>query len=176
MNIDVGKLRKARDQAKSSSKSLKRKLKIDGEWNNNSGCPQFAARVELSNGEYQLLADSPTFLGGNEMAPSPIQYFAFGCLSCYAVMFANNAALAGVDITSIKAHARGDLSYSTMLNATLGDIPFLTEFTIHLDVDLDTSDNIINDIKARTDANCPALWIARAGVPVSTIVTNVRKK
>ena len=64
---------------KDLSKSKKSK-KIECLWKFEGGMPQLKSKIQYPNGKTTIQADFAPFMGGNGLAPDPIQYCLFGLL------------------------------------------------------------------------------------------------
>lgn len=77
-------------------------MRLDGEWRTDETLPQFGGVVKFPQGEVLFEADFPSFLGGEGRAPTPLAYCFYGAMCCYGATFATQAALAGVNLRSLR--------------------------------------------------------------------------
>lgn len=144
-------------------------IDLSGEWRADDSLPQFGGPVKFGQGEVTLEADFPRFFGGDGRAPSPLMYCFYGAMSCYAVTFATQAAMAGVALRALSIGLRLSVDFRTALG--LGEYPPMSEFAFELAVDTDASEEQLERLKRLADERCPAIWAMKNSVPHSTSVS-----
>src|SRR5690242_905252 len=64
--------------------------------------------VECKRSGFKFVISEPSHVGGQNCAPSPLEFLLSGAVGCYAAVFAFYAAKLGVDYESFEATARAD--------------------------------------------------------------------
>src|SRR5260370_2433199 len=64
--------------------------------------------VACKKSGYKFLISEPAHVGGQNCAPTPLEFLLSGTVGCYAAVFAFYAAKMGVDYESFEATARAD--------------------------------------------------------------------
>jgi uncharacterized OsmC-like protein len=72
----------------------------------------FAGGKENTDRKAALLvdADQPAFLGGQNTAPNPVEYFLHALDSCLTVTLVSHAAVQGIQLEAVKTFAEGDMN------------------------------------------------------------------
>lgn len=115
---------------------------LDSEWVN--GCYQVArtgavrqngAEIETKTTRYSLESDEPAALLGTDEAASPGEYILQALAGCYAVTFAANAAVRGIELSSLKFDFEADFDLQGFLNLNDAVRPGAQEVrvTVHAD-------------------------------------------
>jgi uncharacterized OsmC-like protein len=113
-------------------------------------------------------ADFPAFLSGEGRAPSPLIYCFWGALSCYASTFAMQAAMAGIEIRSLRSRLRLNVDFRGALG--VADVLPLDTFRFEIEVETEASDADVARVKLLADERCPAIWAMDHQVPHTTDV------
>jgi uncharacterized OsmC-like protein len=84
---------------------------LDGSRNSSTIQNFFAGGNENTNRPeaFQVDADQPDFLGGQNTAPNPVEYLLHTLGSCLTTTLAYHAAVQGIEITEIESDYEGDL-------------------------------------------------------------------
>lgn len=80
----------------------KKSKKIECSWNFDEGKPLVTSTIQHARGETLLQADFAPFMGGEGLAPDPIQYCLFGLAACFAGTFMSVATMMGIEIQETK--------------------------------------------------------------------------
>ena len=85
-NVDMEKIRNTAENGRKDIQSLKKPVKLEGEWNLFDLDKGYQFRTELSyeKGKEVIEIDSPSFLGGNGNRLGPMAYCIAGITSCFA--------------------------------------------------------------------------------------------
>ncbi len=165
-NVNVDALTKTITQGESDPSSLVQEVSFDGEWRSEQG-PQFTTTIPVPNGEpFIFEADFPPPMGGTGSAPNPLAYCFWGGLACYAMTFAQEAALRGVALRGLRAHATAEVDMSRALGVS--DNPPVERIDWTLDVDADADATTLDAIKATADEHCPGVYCLRNPVELRT--------
>lgn len=73
--------------------------------------PQFKSNLKTENaGEILLETDESIIMGGQGIAPNPVQVLITGVIACYSAIFAKWAALKGIELKKFKTVATVNLN------------------------------------------------------------------
>lgn len=165
-NVNTQALRKTAATAEADPTAVKQQVSFDGEWQTRGG-PQFVASIPVPNGEpVAFQADFPPPMGGTGSAPNPLAYCFWGGLACYAMTYAQEAALQGVELRALRAHATAEVDMSRALGAS--DNPPVERIDWTLEVDADADADKLAAIKATADARCPGVYCLRNPIDLHT--------
>ncbi len=165
-NINVDTLKQTIALAKSDPSAVVQHVSFEGEWQTDSG-PQFTAAIPMPNGETVIFqADFPPPMGGTGSAPNPLAYCFWGGLACYAMTFAQEAALQGVTLRGLRARTNAEVDMSRALGAT--DNPPVQRIDWTLEVDADAGTDQLDAIKAIADEHCPGVYCLRNPIELHT--------
>ncbi len=100
----MGKFKKTVENAKKNPSATKKTTIIEGFWKLEAKeGPQFETNIKTENaGEILVETDETLLMGGEGMAPNPVQVFISGFLACYSATFAKWAAMEGVILKHFK--------------------------------------------------------------------------
>jgi len=160
-NVRIDNARQSAEKAKTDPSAAQLKIDLVGDWRVDETKPQF-------KGETVFEADFPAFLSGDGRAPSPLIYCFWGALSCYASTFAMQAAMAGIEIKTLRSRLRLNVDFRGALG--VADVEPLDVFRFEIDVQTDASDADIARVKQLADERCPAIWAMDHQVPHTTDV------
>jgi uncharacterized OsmC-like protein len=170
-NVRVDNARRTAETAKTDPTVAQLKVDLIGDWRTDESKPQFGGTVKFAKGETVLEADFPAFLSGEGRAPSPLIYCFWGALSCYASTFAMQAAMAGIEIKSLRSRLRLAVDFRGALG--VADVDPLDTFRFEIDVQTDASAAEVARIKDLADQRCPAIWAMDHRVAHTTEVRRV---
>ncbi len=89
----------------------RRSKKIECSWNLEEGKPQIESKVRHPKGETVLRSDFAPFMGGEGLAPDPIQYCLFGLAACFSGTFVSMATMMRIKIDDLQVSAE---NFSTL--------------------------------------------------------------
>lgn len=165
-NVNVDALRKTINRAQSDPSTAVQEVCFDARWHTDGG-PQCTAAIPLPNGaSVTFEADFPPPMGGTGAAPNPLAYCFWGGLACYAMTYAQEAALRGVELRALRAHARADVDMTRALGVT--DNPPVQRLDWTLEVDADADAATLDAIKAIADEHCPGVYCLRNPIELHT--------
>ena len=167
-NVRVDNARQTAEKAKSDPTAAQLKVDLAGDWRVDDSKPQFGGTVKFAKGETVFEADFPAFLSGEGRAPSPLIYCFWGALSCYASTFAMQAAMAGIEIRSLRSRLRLNVDFRGALG--VADVLPLDTFRFEIEVETEASDADVARVKLLADERCPAIWAMDHQVPHTTDV------
>ena len=158
-------------ECQKNADAAKMEFNLEGEWRTSDDDKQFGGLLSFPQGELELNADFPPFLGGEGRAPSALAYCFYGAMSCYGSTFATQAAMAGVALDEMKINLKLNVDFRGALG--LGSFPPLKDFQFNVQVKSSASDKEVQNIKQLTDERCPAIWAMQNPVPFTTVVTKL---
>jgi uncharacterized OsmC-like protein len=165
-NVNIEALKHTIDKAKNDPGAVRNRVEFDGEWQTQQGAPQFRATIRFPKGETVFEADFPPPMGGSGSAPNPLAYCFWGGLACYAMTFAQEAALQGVQLRALRATMATEVDQSRALGVT--DNPPVDKMDWHLTVDADAPTDQLEQIKRLADEHCPGVWCVRNPIQLNT--------
>lgn len=85
-----------------------------------------------------IVSDEPEAIGGTDEAPNPVEQLLAALGNCYAVGYAVNASLAGIEIRSLEIDLEGDLDLDVFIGVRPGQAGFRAiRANVRLDADAD---------------------------------------
>lgn len=166
-NVNVDALEQTVARAESDPNAAAQQVSFDGEWQTEEGGAQFRATIPVPNGEPVVFeADFPPPMGGTGSAPNPLAYCFWGGLACYAMTYAQEAALQGVELRPLKARAEAKVDMSRALGVT--DNAPVGQINWYLEVDADASGEKLDELKRIADDHCPGVYCLRNPVALTT--------
>ena len=170
-NVRLSNIQKKYSECKESSEAATVQFNLQGEWRTSSDDKQFGGTLLFPQGELNLEADFPPFLGGEGRAPSALAYCFYGAMSCYGSTFATQAAMAGLEIETLKINLNLSVDFRCALG--IGSFPPLKGFEFKVNIQSGASNDDIQKIKKLTDERCPAIWAMQNPVPFTTTAVKV---
>ena len=171
-NVDVAALRETVSRAEGDPSEARLGVHLEGGWNADDADVQFSGDVAFPMGSVTFTADFPSFLGGKGRAPTPLGCCFYGAMCCYGATFATQAALAGVEISSLAISLDLEVDFRAALG--MGDFEPMSDFRFRLEVETNASDEELAAVKQLTNERCPAIWAMKNPVPHHIDVERVR--
>jgi uncharacterized OsmC-like protein len=121
--VDTKALSETLDAVRANPELAQVTFTLDSNWVD--GCHQSAEtgpvrqngeEVETRTARYSLESDEPAALLGTDKAASPGEYVLQALAGCYAVTFAANAAVRGIELSSLKLDMEADFDLQGFLN------------------------------------------------------------
>jgi uncharacterized OsmC-like protein len=156
------------EEAQSNPGVLKKRKRVEGNWHFAEGEPQFEATLAYPAGERTLRADLAPFMGGEGLAPDPIQYCLYGLAACFAATFASLAAADGVGLRSLRVIAENQIDLTQPMG--LGEAPVVKQVTLTLLAASDADQDTLTALERRARERCPGLYCLIHPIPVDTRV------
>jgi putative redox protein len=128
--------------------------------------------VECRKSGFKFIISEPVHVGGQNVAPTPLEFLLSGAIGCYAAVFAFYAAKLGVSYESFEAVARTTMDVRGHM---IPDAPpsGFQEVTIDINVVSDAPPEKLREIERLALAGCPGINTLRQPVPVESRL-NVR--
>jgi len=168
-NVNVSAVKQTAAKAKTDPSAVIQHVTFDGEWQTAPGAPQCQATIPVPNGEPVLFqADFPAPMGGSGLAPNPLAYCFWGGLACYAMTYAQEAALQGIQLRSLRARVNADVDMSRALSAS--ENPPVKTISWLLEVEANASGDTLEDLKRLADEHCPGAYCISNPIELRTTV------
>ena len=165
-NVRVERINEKAQECNQDSDAATIVFNLEGEWRTSDDQKQFGGLLSFPQGELELNADFPPFLGGEGRAPSALAYCFYGAMSCYGSTFATQAAMAGVELDEMKISLQLSVDFRGALG--IGSFPPLSGFRFDVKVKSSASKDQVQMVKQLTDERCPAIWAMQNPVPFTT--------
>ncbi len=138
---------------------------LEGEWNTKGPGAQFRADLVFEGGKLALEMDNPKAMGGDGLAPGPLQYCLFGMASCFAGTFMMVAAQQDVEIRRLKIRVENTVDMTRPLGITRN--PLTDGVRILLSVSSPSPEAVLRKIEEQSREQCPAVWCLTNPIPLS---------
>ena len=123
--------------------------------------------VECKRSGFKFVISEPSHVGGQNCAPSPLEFLLSGAVGCYAAVFAFYAAKLGVSYDSFEAVARTEFDARGHMIADAPSSAF-RKVTISVRVTSDAPADKLREVERLALAGCPGISTLRAPVPVES--------
>jgi len=129
--------------------------------------------VECKKSGNKFIISEPIHVGGQNVAPTPLEFLLSGAIGCYAAVYAFYAAKMGVNYTEFVAVARTTLDVRGHM---IPDAPpsGFQKVEIHVDVVSDAPVEVLEEIQRLALAGCPGINTLRNPVEISGRVNVTR--
>ena len=144
------------EEVKKDYAKAKKSKKVECSWNFEEGKPQIESKVQHPKGETVLRSDFAPFMGGEGLAPDPIQYCLFGLAACFAGTFMSMATMKGVKIQDIRVSAENFTDLSKTLGLT--DHPIVERVKIVTTVKSDAKEEKLKELERMAHERCPGVY------------------
>ena len=166
-NVNLEAVRETARKAAEDPGAATQPVAFDGEWQTAEGAVQFTTEIPLPDGRSVTFeADYPPQMGGTGAAPGPLAYCFWGGIACFAMTYAQEAALKGVEIRSLRARVRTQMNMSRALGVS--DMPPVEGIDWYLEVDADASPEQLAEIKELSDERCPGAYCIKNPIELRT--------
>jgi uncharacterized OsmC-like protein len=123
--------------------------------------------VEAKKSGYKFVISEPVHVGGQNCAPTPLEFLLSGVVGCYAAVFAFYAAKLGVAYDSFEAVARTNFDVRGHMIADAPASGF-QKVTIAISVVSDAPEEKLRQVERLSFEGCPGISTLREPVPVET--------
>jgi len=135
-----------------------------------SSIGQLNELVDCRKSGYKFVISEPVHVGGQNCAPTPLEFLLSGAVGCYAAVFAFYAAKLGVSYESFEAVARTTMDVRGHMMPDAPPSGFQS-VTIDINVVSDASPEQLAEIERLALAGCPGINTLRHPVPVESRLT-----
>ena len=129
--------------------------------------------VETKKSGYKFIISEPVHVGGQNCAPTPLEFLLSGAVGCYAAVFAFYAAKLGVVYDSFEAIARTDFDVRGHMIAGAPTSAF-QKVTITINIVSDAPTDKLAEVQRLSFDGCPGIRTLREPVPVETTLMVTR--
>jgi uncharacterized OsmC-like protein len=123
--------------------------------------------VECRKSGFKFVISEPVHVGGQNVAPTPLEFLLSGAVGCYAAVFAFYAAKLGVSYDSFEATARTNMDVRGHMMPDAPPSGF-QNVTIDIEVVSDAPAEKLREIERLALEGCPGISTLRHPVPVET--------
>jgi putative redox protein len=128
---------------------------------------QLNERVECKRSGFEFVISEPVHVGGQNVAPSPLEFLLSGAVGCYAAVFAFYSAKLGVSYESFEAVARTTMDVRGHMMPDAPPSGF-QKVTIDIDVVSDAPLAALQEVERLALQGCPGISTLRDPVPVES--------
>ena len=129
--------------------------------------------VEARRSGHKFIISEPAHVGGQNCAPSPLEFLLAGAVGCYAAVFAFYAARLGVAYDDFEAAARTEFDARGHM---IADAPTSAFRKVTISVTSDAPEDKLKEVEGLAFAGCPGINTLRAPVPMETWLEVTRSK
>jgi uncharacterized OsmC-like protein len=140
-----------------------------------SSIGQLNELVDCRKSGYKFVISEPVHVGGQNCAPTPLEFLLSGAVGCYAAVFAFYAAKLGVSYDSFEAVARTDFDVRGHMISDAPSSAF-QKVTISINVVSDAPEEKLREVERLSYEGCPGISTLREPVPVETRLNVTRGK
>ena len=144
------------EEVKQDLSKAKKSKRVECSWNFDEGKPQIESKAQHPKGETLLRSDFAPFMGGEGLAPDPVQYCLFGLAACFAGTFMSTATMMGIKIQSLKVSAENMVDLSKSLGLT--NNPIVERVKITTAVKSDAKEEQLKEIERMAHERCPGVY------------------
>jgi uncharacterized OsmC-like protein len=123
--------------------------------------------VDCRKSGHKFIISEPVHVGGQNCAPTPLEFLLAGAVGCYAAVFAFYAAKLGVDYDRFEAVARSEFDVRGHMMTDAPSSAF-RGLTISINVVSDAPAEKLKEVERLALAGCPGISTLREPVPVET--------
>lgn len=165
-NINLKEMKIFVQEVKQDLSKSKKSKKVECLWKLEEGKPQLKSKIQFPKGEATLQADFAPFMGGNGLAPDPIQYCLFGFATCFAGTFMSAATMMGIKIQGLKVSAENFMDLSKTLGLT--ENPIVEKVKITTIVKSDAKEEQLKELEKMAHERCPGVYCLVNPIPLET--------
>ncbi|MFH2006665.1 MAG: OsmC family protein [bacterium] len=167
-NVNVEAMGRFMEQVKADPSLAKKQKRVEGHWSFEQGRPQFTATLAHAKGEHAVESDFAPFMGGEGLAPDPIQYCLYGLAACFGGTFVGLAAAEGVELRAVRVVAENRVDLSRSMG--LSDNPVVEQVSLELHVESDADQEKLAELQSLARERCPGVYCLTNPIPLETSV------
>ena len=142
---------------------------VDGAHNRSTVTGFYGARQEIAHKQtFQMVADEPAILAGNDDGANPVEHLLHALASCITTSMVAHAAVRGIDIQEMESELEGDIDLNGFLGLNSETPKGFTQIRANFRVKAAAED--IETIKSLASFS-PVMNTLVSGVPVEVSVT-----
>jgi uncharacterized OsmC-like protein len=170
-NIDLEKIQNTTENGRKDRQSLRKPVKLEGEWNLFDTDKGYQFRTELSyeKGKEVIEIDSPSFLGGSGNRLGPMAYCIAGITSCFIATFVTIASSQGITLSKLNVRSECNINFAKTFD--IADEPITEGINFEIDARSENADNNkLQEILAIAEEKCPAMYSMRHEIKVKATI------
>jgi uncharacterized OsmC-like protein len=129
--------------------------------------------VECKKSGHKFIISEPVHVGGQNVAPTPLEFLLSGAVGCYAAVFAFYAAKMGVDYESFEATARADFDVRGHMMPGAPPSSFRS-VTIDMRIVSDAAPEKLKEVERLSLEGCPGIATLRNPVAIASTLDVAR--
>jgi uncharacterized OsmC-like protein len=173
-NVNVEAVSRTITTGEEDPATLVQKVDFNGEWQTAEGAPQFTTEIPLPDGRsIPFESDYPPHMGGRGVAPNPLAYCFWGGIACFAMTYAQEAAMKGIELKGLRARVATDVDMSRALGVS--ERPPVTGIDWYLEVESDASAEDLELVKQDADDRCPGAYCISNPIELRTHLERVNR-
>lgn len=106
-------------------------------------------------GKFQAHVDQPAYAGGDDTAPTPLDYLLFSMAACQATIARIIAMQRRIDLRAYEVEVTGELDTDVLLGKSNSTRCGFQAFTVRVHMDADMTDEEKRAFIAEVDSRCP---------------------
>lgn len=111
---------------------------ISGNHNRSTVTSFYAARQEVPHAqEFEMDADEPAILAGNDLGANPVEHLLHALASCVTTSMVAHAAIRGIPLNSVESEVEGDIDLNGYLGLSRDTPRGYTDLRVNFKVDAD---------------------------------------
>lgn len=129
-------------------------------------------RCEAKIREFEpIIIDEPPELGGQDAGPNPVELVLVALGTCQEIMYSAYASVMGIDLKSVKVHARGYLDLQGLFGLNETVPPGYKRVVFETEIESDSSTEELKKLVETVESHCPVLDIMTRPQQVSGSVS-----
>lgn len=144
--IDLNTLKNTIDNIKKDPELAKCKFHINNKWinaNHNRSLIRsfYGAKQEMQHKQtFEIDADEPPILAGNDMAPNPVEHLLNALASCVTTSLVAHAAVRGIKLEEVESEIEGDIDLQGFLGLSENTPKGYTDIRVKFKIKTDEKD------------------------------------
>lgn len=170
-NIDLEKIQNTAENGRKNKETLRKPVKLEGEWNLFDMDKGYQFRTELSyeKGKEVIEIDSPSFLGGRGNRLGPMAYCIAGITSCFIATFVTIASSQGITLNKLDVRSECNINFAKTFD--IADDAITEGINFEIDAQSQNADKQkLQEILAIAEEKCPAMYSMRHVIKVNATI------
>jgi uncharacterized OsmC-like protein len=170
-NIDLEKIQNTAENGRKDRQSLRKPVKLEGEWNlfDKDKGYQFRTELAYEKGKEVIEIDSPSFLGGNGNRLGPMAHCIAGITSCFIATFVTIASSHGITLNKLKVKSECNINFAKTFD--IADEPITEGINFEIDAQSQNADNLkLQEILAIAEEKCTAMYSMQHLIKVNATI------
>ncbi len=122
-----------------------------------AGCLNGSTKTTVKVRQFELTVDEPPFFGGEDLAPSPVEYLLAGLAGCVSAIAHTLAKETGIVFQKMDICVEGDISADKFFDASSENRAGFTEIRIDIAVKSEADDAQLSAWKEQVLSRCPLI-------------------